>query len=103
MKSKPCSKCGEVKKLKDYYCYHGSYRSACKLCIVKQVMTRQRAEKTWRNRVIDKEAQRAYMQTYYANHPEKFKKYRETFLKKHPDYYRTYQQKRPGELTPDPN
>lgn len=90
MDKKNCVKCHKEKSLDDFYKAMGRPRSKCKQCTIKDNYKHQQKTKAWENRVVDKDANKAYMKLYYENNKAKFAEHRKKFKENHPDYYRDY-------------
>jgi len=90
MDKKTCSKCGKEKALENYYTSKGKTRGQCKKCIIRQNVRHQQETRSWENRVIDKEARRAYMKVYCEKNKAKISENNRQFRLKNPDYYKEY-------------
>lgn len=89
---KVCSKCGQNKNIpEDFYRMRMQYyRADCKKCTILANVRRQKKNKYWLTREIDKDKAREYQKNYYLKNKEKYEGYKAKYKLKKPDYYKDY-------------
>ena len=89
METKPCSKCGKVKPLSEYYCYNGYYRTACKTCTIAYTNAMEKIHR-YHVKTQARPEYAAYQRKYFLEHKSRYVEYSRTWRKRHPNYYRDY-------------
>ena len=85
MKTKRCSKCGEVKSISGFYKRWDSkdgYRNQCKKC-------RDKSDKNWQKN--NQEKIKKYRKNWYKNNAERIKHYKEQWYKENIESIRQHQ------------
>lgn len=91
-KQKCCTKCGEEKKISQFYFWKNPagtrvFKSECKPCTISRNALSSKKRRAPRKRSGNPIYQE-YQRIYYSLNKEKFKHYRTEFKERHPDYHK---------------
>lgn len=90
--TRPCSKCGTVKPITEFYVCAGCRRHECKSCTIDYVTEWKQRNHYYQN-TKNSPKRIAYRLKYYQDNKEKILKYSREWRKKHLEYFKEYYRK----------